>query len=141
MTKDVNRFYLSKPVFVGAAMLLTTVGVASASPSAFGHNSGEPSFIVASTQQAKHTVSGVIEDQLGPIAGANVVEKGTTNGTITDMDGKFTLDVPSNATLVITYVGYVEQQVPVNNQKSFMITLKEDSQALDEVVVVGYGTQ
>lgn len=139
MTKDVNRFYLSKPVFVGAALLLTSVGTVFAAPSASGN--GEPSFIVTSSQQAKHTVSGVIEDQLGPIAGANVVEKGTTNGTITDMDGKFTLDVSSNAVLVITYIGYVEQQIPVNNQKSFSILLKEDSQALEEVVVVGYGTQ
>jgi len=78
---------------------------------------------------------------MGPIAGANIVEKGTTNGTITDMDGKFTLDVAPNAILVVSFIGYTEQQVPVGNQTSFTIQIKEDSQALDEVVVVGYGTQ
>ena len=82
-----------------------------------------------------------MEDALGPIAGANVVEKGTTNGTITDMDGNFTLDVASNAILVVSYIGYQNLEVSVNGQKDFKISLKEDSQALEEVVVVGYGTQ
>ena len=75
------------------------------------------------------------------VAGANVVEKGTTNGTITDMDGKFTLNVSPNAVLVVSFIGYTEQQITVGNQTSFKIQMKEDSQALDEVVVVGYGTQ
>ena len=92
-------------------------------------------------QQAKHTVSGVVSDALGPVAGANIVEKGTTNGTITDMNGNFTLEVASNATLVISYIGYKEQEIAVNGQKTVNVTLLEDSQALDEVVVVGYGVQ
>ena len=70
-----------------------------------------------------------------------MVEKGTTNGTITDMDGNFTLEVASNAILVVSYIGYQNQEISVNGQKDFKISLKEDSQALDEVVVVGYGTQ
>ena len=91
-------------------------------------------------QQAKHTVSGVVSDALGPVAGANIVEKGTTNGTITDMNGNFTLEVASNATLVISYIGYKEQEIAVNGQKTVNVTLLEDSEALDEVVVIGYGT-
>ena len=138
MTKDFNRFYLSKRMFLGATMLLTSVGLASANP---GIEIPVSDALVASPQQAKKKVTGTVEDALGPIAGANVVEKGTTNGTITDMDGKFNLEVSPNAVLVITFIGYVEQQIPVGNQTSFSINLKEDSQALEEVVVVGYGTQ
>ncbi|MDD4515908.1 TonB-dependent receptor, partial [Massilibacteroides sp.] len=76
-----------------------------------------------------------------PIIGANVVESGTTNGTITDFDGKFTLSIAPNSTVIITYIGYVEQRVAVGDQTNLSITLKEDSQALEEVVVIGYGTQ
>lgn len=71
--------------------------------------------------------------------GVNVIEKGTTNGTMTDMDGRFTLSVPGNATLQISYIGYTTEEVVVNNQTKLNITLKEDSQNLDELVVVGYG--
>ena len=138
MTKDFNRFYLSKRMFLGVTMLLTSVGLASANP---GIEIPVSDALVASPQQAKKKVTGTVEDALGPIAGANVVEKGTTNGTITDMDGKFNLEVSPNAVLVITFIGYTEQQVSVGSQTSFTIKLKEDSQALDEVVVVGYGTQ
>ena len=74
---------------------------------------------MASPQQAQKTVSGVVEDQFDPVAGANVVEKGTTNGTITDMDGKFTLNVSPNAVLVVSFIGYTEQQITVGNQTSF----------------------
>ncbi|MBC8616432.1 TonB-dependent receptor [Parabacteroides faecis] len=140
MTKDFNRFYLSK-MFIGATMFLTSVGVASASPTDLGIEVPESDVFVASPQQAKKTVTGTVEDAMGPIAGANIVEKGTTNGTITDMDGKFTLDVSPNAVLVVSFIGYTEQQIAVGNQTSFTIQIKEDSQALEEVVVVGYGTQ
>lgn len=140
MTKDFNRFYLSK-MFMGATMLLTSVGVASADPANPGIEVPVTDVLIVSPQQARKTVTGTVEDAMGPIAGANIVEKGTTNGTITDMDGKFTLDVAPNAILVVSFIGYTEQQVPVGNQTSFTIQIKEDSQALDEVVVVGYGTQ
>lgn len=97
---------------------------------------------ILSVQQAKKEISGIITDVSGePIIGANVVEHGTTNGTITDMDGNFSLNVSPNATIVITYIGYVEQKIPVGSQSSFTIKLKEDSQNLEEVVVVAYGTQ
>jgi len=66
--------------------------------------------------------------------------KGTTNGTITDMDGKFSLDVEEGATLVVSYIGFANQEIKVGNQTNLSIALKEDSKALDELVVVGYGT-
>ena len=75
-----------------------------------------------------------------PLLGVNVVVKGTTNGTITDLDGKYVLEVEPNAILVISYIGYVTQQTPASGNV-MNITLKEDTQNLDEVVVVGYGTQ
>jgi len=88
----------------------------------------------------KITVSGTIIDPFGdPVIGANVVEKRTTNGVITDLNGEFTLSVPSNATLQVSYIGYLAQDIAVRNQSKFNITLTEDSQSLDEVVVVGYG--
>lgn len=92
-------------------------------------------------QQGKK-ITGVVVDATGePVIGANVVVKGTTNGTITDFDGNFSIeDVPAGATLQISYIGYLTKEVPVGNQTALQITLTEDSQALDEVVVVGYGT-
>ena len=96
--------------------------------------------ITLEQQQAK-TIQGVVLDEAGiPVIGANVVEKGTTNGTITDLDGNFTLSVSSGAILQITYIGYQTQEITVGNQSVISVTLKDDSQALDEVVVVGYGT-
>lgn len=87
------------------------------------------------------TITGVVTDELGPVAGANVIVKGTTNGTITDMDGKYSLSgVPAGTTLQISYIGYLTKEVPVGSQSEINVTLLEDSQALDEVVVVGYGT-
>lgn len=97
--------------------------------------------IVSAVQQDK-TITGVVKDANGePIIGANIMVKGTTNGTITDMDGNFTLQCPSNAILVISYIGFTEQEISVNGKNEIVISLKEDSQELDELVVVGYGTQ
>ncbi|MDR1918808.1 MAG: carboxypeptidase-like regulatory domain-containing protein, partial [Tannerellaceae bacterium] len=93
-------------------------------------------------QSNKIKVSGTVLDHFGePIMGANVVEKGTTNGNITDQGGKFSLDVSQGATLVISFIGYVSQEVSVRDQRELRITLLEDAQALDDVVVVAYGTQ
>lgn len=97
--------------------------------------------IAANTNQATKTITGTVRDAMGPVPGANIVVKGTTNGTITDLDGRFTLsNVPLNATLQISYIGYLPQEVEVANQSSFTIVLNEDNQALDEVVVIGYGS-
>ena len=86
-------------------------------------------------------IKGTILDATGmPVIGANVMVKGTTNGTITDMDGKFSLEVDKNAILVVSYIGYANQEIKVGNQNTLSITMKEDAEALDELVVVGYGT-
>ena len=92
------------------------------------------------TLQSK-TVTGVVVDAAGvPVIGANVIVKGTTVGTITDFDGNYSLEVPENAVLQISYIGYLTEEVTVGDKSSINVTLKEDSQALDELVVVGYGT-
>lgn len=96
----------------------------------------------AVVQQSGKVVIGTIVDPSGmPVIGANVMVKGTTNGTITDMDGKFSLEVEEGATLQISYIGYANQEIKVGNQKTLSIALKEDAEALDELVVVGYGVQ
>ncbi|MEH6511870.1 MAG: TonB-dependent receptor [Maribacter arcticus] len=87
------------------------------------------------------TVTGTVSDGMGPLPGASVLVKGTTNGTQTDFDGNFTIDTPSDATLVISYIGFKTVEVAVNNQTTINVTLQEDASALDEVVVTGYGTQ
>lgn len=94
---------------------------------------------VAVVQQQTHIVKGIVVDNLGePVPGANVVEKGTTNGIITDMDGAFSLTVAPDAVLEISYIGYVTQSVSVKGKSTLNITLREDSQALEEVVVTGF---
>lgn len=93
-------------------------------------------------QQAQKRISGEVTDELGEsLIGVNVMEKGTSNGTTTDLDGKFSLSVPENAVLVISYIGYHEQSIAVRNRNIFNIKLVEDIQTLEELVVVGYGTQ
>ena len=93
-------------------------------------------------EQQEKTIKGIIVDQQGePIIGANVIENGTTNGTVTDFDGNFTLSVGDNAVLNISYIGYLEQEVNTQGKTTFNIVLREDTKTLDEVVVVGYGVQ
>ena len=87
-------------------------------------------------------IKGVITDSYGePIIGANVVEKGVSNGTVTDLDGAFTLDVGDQAVLIVSYIGFNTRQIVVGAQTHLSIQMQEDTQALDEVVVVGYGVQ
>ena len=94
---------------------------------------------VMGTSQSQITVKGKVVDASGePIIGANIMQAGTTNGTISDVDGNFTLNVPQGATLEISYIGYVTQKVKA--ARNLAITLKEDSELMDEVVVMGYGT-
>ena len=90
-----------------------------------------------SDQKIKGTV---VDESNQPVIGANIVVEGTTNGTITDLDGNFSLQVPEKAELRISYIGYLDQKVKVGNNTTLHIVLKEDTQTLDEVVVVGYGT-
>lgn len=87
------------------------------------------------------TVQGVVKDQTGEtVIGASVMEKGTTNGTITGIDGDFSLNMSPNGTLVVSFVGYKTQEVQVKGQKQLQVVLSEDTEMLDEVVVIGYGT-
>lgn len=101
-----------------------------------------PGMEVNAIHQQVKKITGVVTDAAGEtVIGANVSVKGTTNGTITDMDGKFQLEVPGNAVLQISYMGYNTQEIPVGRQSVINVKLTENSQALDEVVVVAYGTQ
>lgn len=95
---------------------------------------------IALEQQQTINVTVTVTSAQGPVIGANVVQKGTTNGSITDIDGIAKLDVPRGATLQISFIGYKEQEVKVNGS-NVVVTLKEDAELLEEVVVVGYGTQ
>ena len=100
-------------------------------------------FVPTLYAQSNLSISGLVKDDSGlEIIGASVSVKGTTKGTLTDLDGQFTLgDVPANSTLVISYIGYISQNVKVTNNSPLKITLKEDVYTLDDVVVVGYGVQ
>ena len=95
--------------------------------------------VYAQNIQVKGTVVSGTDNE--PLPGVNVVVKGTTNGGITDLDGNFTLSAPADATLSFTYIGFKPQEVAINGRTSLKVALIEDAEALDEVVVVGYGVQ
>ena len=101
------------------------------------------SFLIVESYAQNKTISGTVTDFTGePVIGASVLVNGTTNGTITDLNGKFSLsNVPIKGTITITYIGYKKQEVSVAGNTNFKITLQEDTETLDEVVVVGYGVQ
>lgn len=129
MNKNVKRC-----VLVAGALTMISVG---------NVHQAQASGIEASEvlQQAKRQIKGKVVDATGEtVIGANVLEKGTTNGVITDIDGNFVLSVSPGATIEISYIGYVTQNIKITDQTSLNIVLKEDSETLDEVVVVGYGT-
>lgn len=134
-----KRALFSKALLKATTCLLLASGIG-ISPAFASPESNE---LVTERVQQTSTINGKVTDANGEaIIGASVTVKGTTsNGTITDLDGKFNLDAPANATLVISYVGYKTIEIPVNGKKTLTITLKEDTEMLDEVVVVGYGTQ
>ena len=96
---------------------------------------------VQNVQQATKKITGTVVDAMGPVIGASVVEKGTTNGTVTDFDGNFSLSVNPGATIVVSFIGFETQEIKVGNQDNFQITMKDDNAVLEEVVVVGYGVQ
>jgi len=93
-------------------------------------------------KQSSREINGTVTDEKGePIIGASIIVKGTNNGVITNVDGEFNLSVPNRSTLLVSYIGYSNQEIPVGSKTTFQIVLKEDLQVLEEIVVVGYGTQ
>ena len=139
MKKESRLFSLKEIAKISTFCLLFSTFSANATEIAQPTSDLSP---VTSVNQQNKKITGVVVDSKGePVIGANVVVKGTTNGNITDMDGKFTIErVSDNAVLQISYIGYKSQEIPVKNKSHFDITLSEDSEALDEVVVVGYGS-
>lgn len=95
---------------------------------------------LSSLAQTIQLTGTVIDTKGESLIGASIQEKGTTNGCITDFDGNFTLNVAPQATLIISYMGYVTQEIALNGQRNLKVTMKEDTEMLDEVIVVGYGT-
>lgn len=94
------------------------------------------------TPNQKKSLKGTVTDTNGePVIGANIIQKGTTNGVISDLDGNFNIDVTEGSTLEISYIGYRPKEIKVGSKATIAVTLEEDTQALDEIVVVGYGTQ
>lgn len=133
-----NRALFCRTLLKATTCLFLTTGIGISAAYAAPRENTQTTSIV----QQNSIVNGKITDANGePIIGASIVIKGTTNGTITDFDGNFMLEVPTKATLVVSYVGYKTLEVPVNGKKTLNINLKEDTEMLDEVVVVGYGTQ
>ena len=126
-----NRQFRKTALLMGALVLLG-LGYSSNANAA-----GAPQEV----QQATKKITGSVVDAQGPVIGASVVEKGTTNGTVTDFDGNFSLTVKPGATIVISFIGYETQEIKVGNQDNFQITMKDDNAVLEEVVVVGYGVQ
>ncbi len=133
-----------RPVFLRPGSVLLTTGLlmmASAPVWAANETGLMSGPRIESVAQDGRTVTVTVSDAMGELIGANVIVKGTTNGNVTDMNGQVILqDVPANAILEVSYIGYQTKEVPVGNQTNIRVTLSEDSQALEEVVVVGYGT-
>ncbi len=120
-----------------ATLYLASMLSYSSQISAAPGGSGSP--LPMDVQQTKK-ITGTVSDAMGPVIGASVLVKGTSTGVATDFDGNFSLNVPSGATLVVSYIGYVTKEIKVGSQNVYNITLEEDKKMLDEVVVVGYGT-
>lgn len=138
MKKQVLKMRSIRLLCVGL-LLNCSMGIAVALP-AYGATANEDAFSSPMPQQNTKRISGIIKDETGdPIIGANVFVKGTTLGVTTGLDGDFLLDVPQNSILVVSYIGYLTQELVIGNQNSFNVLLQEDTQKLDEVVVVGYG--
>lgn len=135
--KQMHILY-TKRILLGATFVF-----AATSPMGAVHSLPSSHADAVETMLQQKEISGTVVDATGePIIGANVVVKGTTNGTITDIDGKFTLKVPTECTIVISYIGYNSQEIKVTSSTTQLsVKLKEDSETLDEVVVVGYGVQ
>lgn len=136
MKKKSNNITSVKHLCVGLTLCCAAVG-AQAAPT---DNAMETSNYVSAVTQQTKKITGVVVDETGfPVIGANIIEKGTTNGVITDLDGNFSLEVPDGAIIEISYIGYTTQEIPVKGQTNFNIKLVEDTQKIDEVVVTALG--
>lgn len=131
-----NYISFLKKMSIGLVLVFTSMGSVMANS-----KTATESGAISKAQQNKITVKGIVEDKDGSIIGANIIEKGTTNGVVTDFDGAFSISVDANATLVISYLGYDTQEIAVNGRTTINVTMSEDTKTLDEVVVVGYGVQ
>lgn len=128
--------------FLWATFLLPSVLTAVPDGIVMGADSKSDARVFALKQIREKTVNGVVYDENKvPVIGANIVVEGSSVGTITDIDGKFSLNVPENSYLLVSYIGYDQQRISVAGKTSLIIRMKEESQSLDEVVVVGYGVQ
>lgn len=138
MNTQLNRMLFSRAFVKVSACVVLSAGCLPMAT--YAESVGAP---VVETVLQQKAISGKVVDSKGEsIIGANIMEKGTTNGTITDFDGNFNLNVAANAVLQISYIGYKTQEIPVSQLKAgAVITLKEDTEMMDEVVVIGYGTQ
>ena len=138
MNTHLNRMLFSRAFVKVSACVVLSAGCFPMA--AYAESVDAPMLETVLQQKA---ISGKVVDSKGEsIIGANIMEKGTTNGTITDFDGNFNLNVAANAVLQISYIGYKTQEIPVSQLKTgAVITLKEDTEVMDEVVVIGYGTQ
>ena len=138
MTKNESKLFSVQGVAKASMFCLLLSAFSVSGALAAPVTTGDASAMVV--QQGKK-VTGVVVDATGePVIGANVVVKGTTNGTITDFDGNYTIEgVSASDVLVFSYIGYLSQEITIGNQAAINVTLSEDSQALEEVVVVGYG--
>lgn len=140
MKKRIYDFASIKQLCVSGISLCCAITGAQAATASGTEYASDNAPVSQITQQNTKKISGIVKDPAGePIIGANVVVKGTTNGVVTGLDGDFNLEVPQNAVLEISYIGYLTQEIPVANRNSFNIMLNEDTQKLDEVVVLGYG--
>lgn len=138
MNTHLNRMLFSRAFVKVSACVVLSAGCLPMAT--YAESVGAP---VVETVLQQKAISGKVVDSKGEsIIGANIMEKGTTNGTITDFDGKFSLNVSAKAILQVSYIGYKSQEIPVSQLKAgAVITLREDTEVMDEVVVIGYGTQ
>lgn len=127
-----RKAFRKTALLVGACSLLGIVSPQSA-------YAASPTPDVQAQQQSKK-ITGTVSDAMGPVIGASVVVKGTSNGVATDLDGKFSLNAKPGQTLVVSFVGYLTKEVKIDNKSTYNISIEEDKKMLDEVVVVGYGT-
>ena len=119
------------------ALLMSALAMLGLGYSSNANAAGSPQEV----QQATKKITGTVVDAMGPVIGASVVVKGTTNGVATDFDGNFSLNASPGQTLVISYIGYLTKEIKITAaQSKYNVTLEEDKKILDEVVVVGYGT-